>query len=86
MTTFGERLRDLSGLTGVTVGAHLRAISGLAAGATVGAALLAYSGLPAGQHTVAEHLLVNHAAADLREIARLDSHITRQVALPSTLG
>ena len=53
----GDRLKQLSGMSGVTVGAMLLAIG---TGATVGAILVNYSGLPTG--TVAQHLLVDRAA------------------------
>lgn len=53
MTT-GERLTQLSGLSGVTAAVMLLAIG---SGATTGAALVNYSGLPTG--TAAQHLLVD---------------------------
>lgn len=70
MTTFGQRLAQLSGLPlgSHTVAEHLRGIVArfslpLVAPYTVAAVLIAYSGLPAGLHTVAEHLAVERAAA-----------------------
>lgn len=54
--TFGERLAQLSGKSGVSVAVMLAAIG---TGATFGSVLVNYSGLPTG--TVSEHLLVNRA-------------------------
>ena len=50
----GDRLKQLSGMSGATVGAMLIVIGG---SGTVASALVAYSGLPTG--TVAQHLLVD---------------------------
>lgn len=55
MTTVGTRLKELSGLSGATVGQMLFAIGGGAT--TFQSALVAYSGLVTG--TVAQHLMVD---------------------------
>lgn len=64
MTTVADRLRHLSGLSGVTMAQHLRAISKLS-GVTVAAALIAYSGLPAGTANMATHLMVERVRQSL---------------------
>ena len=56
MTTVAARLAQLSGLSGVTMAAHLQAI---AAGSTVAECLRNYSGLSG--VTMAAHLLVDRA-------------------------
>lgn len=58
MTTVASRLGALTGLAGVTLAQHLRA---LAAGNTVATVLAAWSNLTGA--TMAEHLMVDGAAA-----------------------
>lgn len=53
MIAAGQRLANLSGLTGVSAAEHLRAIAGVYG--TAGAMLVAYSGL--GPNTAAVHLM-----------------------------
>lgn len=55
MTAAGARLVSLSGLSGVSAGAHLAAIG---AGTTAGSRLAAWSGLSG--ITAAAHLLTDH--------------------------
>lgn len=57
----GDRLAQLSGLTGVSAAQHLLSIAGAASG-SAGALLVAYSGLLTG--TAAQHLLVDHLISD----------------------